>query len=43
MAADKLTGYDRVHKIKLRTASYRLAYECNPKKAQKMKIGHTFL
>lgn len=27
VAADKLTGYDNVYKIKLRTAGYRLAYE----------------
>jgi mRNA interferase RelE/StbE len=25
--ADKLIGYDRVYKIKLQTAGYRLAYE----------------
>lgn len=27
MPADKLSGYDSVYKIKLRSAGYRLAYE----------------
>lgn len=27
VAADKLSGYDSVYKIKLRSAGYRLAYE----------------
>jgi len=27
VAPDKLTGYENVYKIKLRTAGYRLAYE----------------
>jgi mRNA interferase RelE/StbE len=27
VAGDKLTGYENIYKIKLRTAGYRLAYE----------------
>jgi mRNA interferase RelE/StbE len=27
VTCDKLTGYENVYKIKLRTAGYRLAYE----------------